>query len=157
MATGKVVQILGPVVDIEFAPEQLPEIYNALETRIDSRKLVLEVQQHMGNNWVRAVAMSSTDGLKRGTDVADTGAAISVPVGEETLGRMFNVLGETIDEGGPVKTELRYSIHRPAPAFDELETTPSVFETGLKVIDLIAPFVKGGKAKALGVMRARRD
>ncbi|HEX9014647.1 MAG TPA: F0F1 ATP synthase subunit beta [Chloroflexota bacterium] len=150
MATGKVVQILGPVVDVEFAPEQLPAIYNALETRIDSHKLVLEVQQHLGNNWVRAVAMSSTDGLKRGVDVTDTGSSISVPVGEETLGRMFNVLGDPIDEGGPVKTEQRYSIHRPAPKFDDLETTPQVFETGLKVIDLIAPFMKGGKVGVFG-------
>lgn len=150
MATGKIVQILGPVVDVEFPPEQLPEIYNALETRIDGRRLVLEVQQHLGNNWVRAVAMSSTDGLKRESDVVDTGAPISVPVGEKTLGRIFNVLGETIDEGAPVQAEQRYSIHRPAPSFEEQETVPQVFETGLKVIDLIAPFVKGGKVGVFG-------
>ncbi len=150
MATGKIVQILGPVVDEEFPPEQLPDIYHALETRIDSRRLVLEVQQHLGNNWVRAVAMSSTDGLRRETDVIDTGAPISVPVGEQTLGRIFNVLGDVIDEGEPVKAEKKYSIHRPAPSFEEQETVPQVFETGLKVIDLIAPFVKGGKVGVFG-------
>jgi F-type H+/Na+-transporting ATPase subunit beta len=150
LATGKVVQILGPVVDVEFPPEQLPGIYNALETRIDGRRLVLEVQQHLGNNWVRAVAMSTTDGLKRNSDVTDTGAPITVPVGKETLGRIFNVLGDPIDEQGPVHAEKHYSIHRPAPSFDEQETTPKVFETGLKVIDLVAPFVKGGKVGVFG-------
>ena len=150
MATGKVVQIFGPVVDVEFEPEQLPAIYNALETRIDGRRLVLEVQQHMGNNWVRTVAMSSTDGLKRDSEVTDTGSPITVPVGDQTLGRIFNVLGEPIDEQGPVETKLRYSIHRPAPSFEELETTPRVFETGMKVIDLIAPFMKGGKVGVFG-------
>ncbi len=150
MATGKVVQIFGPVVDVEFEPEQLPAIYNALETRIDGRRLVLEVQQHMGNNWVRTVAMSSTDGLKRDSEVTDTGSPITVPVGDQTLGRIFNVLGEPIDEQGPVETKLRYSIHRPAPSFEEQETTPRVFETGMKVIDLIAPFMKGGKVGVFG-------
>ena len=150
MATGKVVQVLGPVVDVEFPPEELPEIYSAVETTIDGRKLVMEVQQHLGNDWVRAVAMSSTDGLKRETEVVDTGSPITVPVGNETLGRIFNVLGDPIDEQGPVETKLRYSIHRPAPSFDEQETTPTVFETGLKVIDLIAPFVKGGKVGVFG-------
>jgi F-type H+-transporting ATPase subunit beta len=150
LATGKIVQILGPVVDVEFPPEQLPGIYNALETRIDGRRLVLEVQQHLGNNWVRAVAMSSTDGLKRETEVLDMESPITVPVGEKTLGRIFNVLGEPIDEGGPVEAEERYSIHRPAPSFEEQETIPHVFETGLKVIDLIAPFVKGGKTGVFG-------
>jgi len=150
LATGRVVQVFGAVVDVEFAPEQLPQIYNALETEIDGRKLVLEVQQHLGNNWVRAVAMSSTDGLRRDNPVVDTGSPITVPVGEETLGRIFNVLGEPIDELGPVNTELRYSIHRPAPSFDEQETTPQLFETGIKVIDLIAPFQKGGKVGVFG-------
>jgi len=150
LATGKVVQILGPVVDVEFPPEQLPGIYNALETRIDDRRLVMEVQQHLGNNWVRAVAMSTTDGLRRGSEIVDTGSSITVPVGPETLGRIFNVLGEPIDEQGPVQTQQRYSIHRPAPSFEEQETTPTVFETGLKVIDLIAPFVKGGKVGVFG-------
>jgi len=150
LATGRVVQVLGPVVDVEFPPEQLPAIYNAIETEIDGRKVVLEVQQHMGNNWVRAVAMSSTDGLKREAAVVDTGASISVPVGRETLGRIFNVLGDPIDELGPVVTEKRYPIHRPAPSFDEMQTTPQLFETGLKVIDLIAPFMKGGKVGVFG-------
>ena len=150
MSVGKVVQIFGPVVDVEFPPDRLPEIYNALEGRIDGRKLVLEVQQHLGNNWVRAVAMSSTDGLKRNSEMTDTGDPIKVPVGPETLGRIFNVLGETIDEGPPVETEMKYSIHRPAPSFEEQETTPQVFETGIKVIDLIAPFVKGGKIGVFG-------
>ncbi len=150
MTTGRVVQVFGAVVDVEFPPEQLPHIYNALKTDIDGKTLVLEVQQHLGNNWVRAVAMSSTDGLSRGNAVADTGAPIQVPVGKETLGRIFNVLGEAIDEMGPVKTELRYSIHRPAPSFDEQDTTPQIFETGIKVIDLIAPFQKGGKVGVFG-------
>jgi F-type H+-transporting ATPase subunit beta len=150
LATGKVVQVFGAVVDVEFPPEQLPQIYNALETEIGGKKLVLEVQQHLGNNWVRAVAMSSTDGLRRDDVVVDTGSPITVPVGKETLGRIFNVLGEPIDELGPVITEQRYSIHRPAPSFEEQETTPQIFETGIKVIDLIAPFQKGGKVGVFG-------
>ncbi len=150
MATGKVVQVFGAVVDVEFPPEQLPQIYNALETEIGGKRLVLEVQQHLGNNWVRAVAMSSTDGLKRNNQVIDSGSPIKVPVGKETLGRIFNVLGEPIDELGPVATELKYSIHRPAPSFEEQETTPQIFETGIKVIDLIAPFQKGGKVGVFG-------
>ncbi|MGI5836844.1 MAG: F0F1 ATP synthase subunit beta [Chloroflexota bacterium] len=150
MATGKVVQVLGAVVDVEFPPDQLPEIYNALETDINGKKLVLETQQHLGNNWVRAVAMSSTDGLKRDSEVIDTGGPIAVPVGRETLGRIFNVLGEPIDELGEVDAKKRYPIHRPAPSFDEMQTTPQLFETGLKVIDLIAPFMKGGKVGVFG-------
>ena len=150
MATGKVVQVFGAVVDVEFPPEQLPHIYNALETHFGGKRLMLEVQQHLGNNWIRAVAMSSTDGLKRENPVIDTGAPIKVPVGKETLGRIFNVLGEPIDEMGPVETEEKYSIHRPAPSFDEQETTPHIFETGIKVIDLIAPFMKGGKVGVFG-------
>ena len=138
------------MVDVEFPPDQLPGIYNALEATIDGKRLVLEAQQHMGNNWVRTVAMTSTDGLSRGTEVLDTGAPIMVPVGEQTLGRIFNVLGEPIDEQGPVITEERYSIHRPAPSFEEQETTPILFETGIKVIDLIAPFQKGGKVGVFG-------
>ena len=150
METGKVVQVSGPVVDVEFPQDQLPGIYNALEATIDGKRLVLEAQQHMGNNWVRTVAMTSTDGLSRGTEVLDTGAPIMVPVGEQTLGRIFNVLGEPIDEHGPVITEERYSIHRPAPSFEEQETTPILFDTGIKVIDLIAPFQKGGKVGVFG-------
>ena len=137
-------------MDVEFPPDQLPEIYNALETDINGKKLVLETQQHLGNNWVRAVAMSSTDGLKRDSEVIDTGGPIAVPVGRETLGRIFNVLGEPIDELGEVDAKKRYPIHRPAPSFDEMQTTPQLFETGLKVIDLIAPFMKGGKVGVFG-------
>ncbi|MBM2810531.1 MAG: synthase beta subunit [Chloroflexi bacterium] len=148
---GTLVQIIGPVVDVEFPPDQLPEIFNAIEVQLaDGGKLVAETQQHLGNNWVRAVAMTTTDGLRRGAEVIDTGAPISVPVGPETLGRIFNVLGEPIDLGPPVATELRYSIHRPAPSFEEQEVTPHIFETGLKVVDLIAPFKKGGKIGVFG-------
>ncbi len=149
-AIGQVVQVQGAVVDVEFNPEEMPEIYDALEIGSDSDKLVLEVQQHLGNNWVRCVAMSSTDGLSRGTDVSGTGASISVPVGPATLGRIFNVLGEPIDERGPVEAETRYPIHRDAPEFDEQSTKTEVFETGLKVVDLIAPFTKGGKTGIFG-------
>ncbi len=151
---GKVVQIIGPVIDAEFPPEQLPEIYNALKisTETDAGKveLVVEVQQHLPNNQVRAVGMSSTDGLVRGAEVIDTGAPISMPVGEETLGRMFNVLGETVDNGDEVKTKEKYPIHREAPAFEDLEPTTEIFETGIKVIDLLAPYVKGGKTGLFG-------
>ncbi len=150
-ATGRVVQILGGVVDVEFPAEQLPEIYEAVEVlRDDEQPLVLEVQKHLGNNWVRCVAMGATDGLKRGMTVRATGAPISVPVGESVLGRIFNVLGEPVDEAGPVEAKQRYPIHRPAPAFEEQSTTVEVFETGLKVIDLIAPFTKGGKTGIFG-------
>ncbi len=152
--TGKVIQVIGPVIDVEFPPEKLPAIYNALKisTETDAGKveLVVEVQQHLPNNRVRAVGMSSTDGLVRGTEVIDTGAPISMPVGEETLGRMFNVLGETVDNGPPVKTAEKYPIHRPAPDFDTLEPTTEIFETGIKVIDLLAPYVKGGKTGLFG-------
>ncbi|NPA93102.1 MAG: F0F1 ATP synthase subunit beta [Chloroflexi bacterium] len=150
-ATGRVVQILGGVVDVEFPAEQLPEIYEAVEVlRDDDQPLVLEVQKHLGNNWVRCVAMGATDGLKRGMTVRATGAPISVPVGENVLGRIFNVLGEPVDEAGPVEAKERYPIHRPAPKFEEQSTTVEVFETGLKVIDLIAPFTKGGKTGIFG-------
>ena len=143
---GRIVQIIGPVVDIEFPADNLPEIYNAVQVhREDGSTLVLETQQHLGNNWVRTVAMSTTDGLSRGVEAIDTGAPITIPVGPETLGRLFNVLGEPIDLKGDVDCDQHYPIHRPAPALDEQEVTPQVFETGLKVIDLIAPFRKGGK------------
>ncbi len=150
-ATGKIVQITGVVVDIEFPADQLPEIYNAVETAMpDGQRLVLEVQQHLGNDRVRAVAMSTTDGLRRGQDVLDTGASIAVPVGPGTLGRIFNVTGEPIDEQGPVQaTEFR-PIHREAPGFDEQSTAIEILETGSKVIDLIAPFTKGGKIGVFG-------
>ena len=156
MSKGTIVQIIGPVVDAQFSEKDLPAIYNALETTIGKNKLTLEVQQHLGEGLVRAVAMSSTDGLKRGTAVSDTGAPISVPVGDEVLGRLFNVLGETIDNKGAVKTlpagrqVKRMPIHRSAPSFDEQSVTSEVFETGIKVIDLLAPFVKGGKVGLFG-------
>jgi len=141
-------------VDVEFADSALPAIYNALEVNYDlggkSNKLVLEVQQHLGEGWVRTVAMGTSEGLKRGMPAADTGAPISVPVGEGVLGRVFNVLGEPVDERGPVKFEKRYPIHRPAPRLDEQETKPQILETGIKVIDLICPFTKGGKVGAFG-------
>ncbi len=150
-ATGRVVQILGGVVDVEFPAEQLPEIYEAVKVlRDDEQPLVLEVQKHLGNNWVRCVAMGATDGLKRGMAVEATGAPISVPVGPEVLGRIFNVLGETVDGSENVQAATVYPIHRPAPAFEEQSTSVEVFETGLKVIDLIAPFTKGGKTGIFG-------
>jgi F-type H+-transporting ATPase subunit beta len=148
---GQVIQITGPVVDIEFPAGQLPAILNAVEIQREGHEpLVCEVAQHLGNNWVRTVAMTSTDGLARGADARDTGGPISVPVGPETLGRVFNVLGEPIDGKPAPKTEQRYPIHRAAPEFEELTTATEVFETGLKVIDLIAPFAKGGKVGIFG-------
>lgn len=151
MATGIVTQILGPVVDVEFPADQLPEIYNAVEIDGgDGNRLVLETQSHLGNDSVRTVAMSSTEGLRRGTKAVDTGQPIAVPVGPETLGRIFNVIGEPVDEQGPVKTEQTSPIHRPAPSFEEQATSIEMFETGIKVIDLIAPFTKGGKTGVFG-------
>jgi F-type H+-transporting ATPase subunit beta len=149
-ATGKVVQVIGPVVDVEFPAEQLPEIYNAVEIQRDGDSLVAEAQLHLGNNWVRCVAMGSTDGLQRGMPAVDTGGPITVPVGPPTLGRIFNVLGQPVDEGPPVESELRYPIHRPSPALTEQSVTPEVFTTGMKVIDLVAPFRKGGKVGVFG-------
>lgn len=150
-STGRVVQVLGGVVDVEFPSENLPEIYEAVEVpRADREPLVLEVEKHMGENWVRCVAMDSTDGLQRGIPARRTGESISVPVGPSTLGRVFNVLGRPIDEQGEVESELYYPIHRPAPEFEEQSTRVEVFETGLKVIDLIAPFTKGGKTGIFG-------
>jgi len=149
---GKIHQVIGPVVDVKFSAEggHLPEIYNALEVQGVSPKLTLEVASHLGGNVVRTVAMSSTDGLRRGMEVNDTGEMISVPVGEGTLGRMFNVTGDAIDGKGEVAAEKRYPIHREAPAFHEQSTKTQVFETGIKVIDLICPFVKGGKVGLFG-------
>jgi F-type H+-transporting ATPase subunit beta len=150
-ATGKIVQIQGGVVDCEFDEAILPEIYHAIEVpRRDQESLVLEVQKHLGHNLVRCVAMDTTDGLQRGMEAIGTGAAISVPVGPNTLGRIFNVLGRPIDDLGPVRSDTRYEIHRPAPPFEEQSTRVEVFETGLKVIDLIAPFTKGGKTGVFG-------
>jgi F-type H+-transporting ATPase subunit beta len=150
-ANGTVVQVLGPVVDVQFPPDQLPEIYYALEVVPEGGEpLTLEVQQHLGNDWVRTVAMSSTDGLRRGMDVKNMGAPITVPVGRETLGRILNVVGAPIDQAGPVEAKVEYPIHRPAPAFEDQSTQIEVFETGIKVIDLIAPFTKGGKTGIFG-------
>jgi F-type H+-transporting ATPase subunit beta len=150
-STGRVVQIQGAVVDCAFPPGEMPEIYESIEVdREQGEKLVLEVQRHLGDNWVRTVAMDSTDGLQRGLPVHATGAPIRVPVGEPTLGRMFNVLGTPIDERGTVEASTYYPIHRPAPSFDEQSTRVEVFETGLKVIDLIAPFTRGGKTGIFG-------
>ncbi len=148
---GRVVQITGPVVDIEFPAGKLPGIYNAVEIQREGQDpLTCEVQQHLGNNWVRSVAMTTTDGLARGAAVVDTGAPISVPVGEATLGRVFDVLGLPIDNKGPVAAELKLPIHRAPPPFDQQTTEVEVFETGLKVIDLICPFRKGGKIGIFG-------
>ncbi|RLL54077.1 F0F1 ATP synthase subunit beta [Mariprofundus sp. EBB-1] len=149
MSTGNIIQVIGPVVDIRFNAGELPGIYNAL--KMTDPKLTLEVQQHVGNNTVRAIAMGSTDGLIRGMEVSDTGAPIQVPVGEATLGRIMNVLGEGIDfEGEEVASETRWSIHRTAPSFDELSPASDILETGIKVIDLIAPIAKGGKVGLFG-------
>jgi F-type H+-transporting ATPase subunit beta len=147
---GRVVQVMGPVIDVEFPPGELPEIYDALEIPRDDGRLVAEVQQHLGNNWVRCVAMDTTDGLSRGTEAIATGGPIKVPVGTATLGRIFNVIGEPIDNAGPVEAEQYYPIHRPAPGFEEQVTEPEFLETGLKVIDLIAPFTRGGKTGVFG-------
>ncbi len=150
MNIGKISQVIGPVVDVEFEKE-LPEIYSALEVKLDEKsKLVLETHQHLGGNRVRAVAMGSTDGLRRQMEVTDTGAPISVPVGKETLGRMFNLLGEPIDGMPDAKTKSRFPIHRPTPAFTDQSTEAEILETGIKVIDLICPFLKGGKIGLFG-------
>jgi F-type H+/Na+-transporting ATPase subunit beta len=152
---GKVVQVIGPVLDVEFEPEHLPEIYNAVELEWsgddgEAHRLVCEVAQHIGRHQVRAVAMDSTDGVRRGLEVRDTGQAISVPVGEAALGRILNVLGEPVDEAGPVDAAERWPIHRDPPKFVDLEPKTEIFETGIKVIDLIAPYVKGGKTGLFG-------
>ncbi len=149
-SVGRVIAITGPVVDIEFPAGHLPAILSAVVLRSPSGDVTCEVQQHLGNNWVRTVAMTATDGLARGIDAVDTGAPISVPVGPNTLGRVFNVLGDPIDGQGPVESETRYPIHRDAPAFEDQTTQTEVFETGIKVIDLIAPFAKGGKVGIFG-------
>jgi F-type H+-transporting ATPase subunit beta len=153
-SVGKIVQVIGPVVDVEFADGHLPALYNALtiDYKIGDKqmKMTLEVQQHLGEGWVRAVCMSLAEGLKRGNEVKDTGAPISVPVGEGVLGRIFNVLGNPTDERGPVTFTKRYPIHRPAPTLLDQDTKATVLETGIKVIDLICPFTKGGKVGAFG-------
>ena len=159
---GTVEEIQGVVVEVAFKPDELPEIYNALEVKLErygdeereeeagTGTLVLEVQQHLGDDRVRAVAMDATDGLARGTNVRDTGGPITVPVGRETLGRIFNLLGDPIDEGGDVETEERWPIHRPAPSVEDLTPTREILETGIKVIDLLAPYAKGGKVGLFG-------
>src|SRR5882724_7484355 len=153
MNKGKIVQIIGPVVDVEFSGS-LPGIYNALTVEYSvlgkPTKLTLEVQQHLGDNWLRAIAMSSTEGLKRGFEVVDTGGPISMPVGDGVMGRVFDVCGNPVDERGPVKAEKFYPIHRPAPQLVDQSTSPQVLPTGIKVIDLICPFLKGGKVGAFG-------
>src|SRR5580700_403576 len=154
MNKGKIVQVIGPVVDIEF-PEGLPSIYNAVTVNFDTpghgqTKLTLEVQQHLGDNWVRAVAMSTTEGLKRGYEVTDSGGPISMPVGEAVMGRVFNVTGDPVDEQGPVKADKYNPIHRAAPPLVDQSTSPQILTTGIKVIDLICPFLKGGKVGAFG-------
>ena len=151
---GKIVQVIGPVVDVEFPPGKLPNIFNALTISQGSGEtgdqLTMEVAQHLGENRVRAVSMSSTDGLVRGLEVVDTGAPISIPVGKETLGRIMNVLGDPVDGFGPVPTKKRWSIHRPAPALEDQETKTEVLETGIKVVDLLEPYAKGGKVGLFG-------
>jgi F-type H+-transporting ATPase subunit beta len=148
--TGFISQIIGPVLDIEFPNGELPKVYNALIIGSDDASVVCEVQQLLGNNKVRAVSMTSTDGLKRGASVVDTGAPISVPVGTKTLGRIFNVLGEAVDEMGPCDAPSTLPIHRSSPAFTDLETKPEIFETGIKVVDLLAPYRRGGKIGLFG-------
>jgi F-type H+-transporting ATPase subunit beta len=150
MAKGKVAQVIGTVVDIKYPPDELPALFNAIEIPTDGSKIVLEAQEHIGNNWVRCLALSPTDGLARGAEAIDTGAALTVPVGRATLGRLFNVMGEPLDNLGPVKAKERWQIHRSPPSFQDQETTTQILETGLKVIDLITPFTKGGKVGAYG-------
>jgi len=150
VAKGKVVQVMGTVVDMEFPPDELPSVNNGIEIPLDSGKVIVEAQQHIGNNWVRGVALTSTDGLVRGAEAIDMGSSITVPVGRATLGRLFNVFGEPLDGLGEVKAERRLPIHRPPPPLVEQETTPQLLETGLKVIDLITPFTRGGKVGAYG-------
>jgi len=150
MAKGKVTQVIGTVVDVVFPPDELPALYNAVEIDADGSKMVLEVQEHMGNNWVRCLALSPTDGLGRGAEVVDTGAALRVPVGKATLGRLFDVMGEPLDNLGAVKAKEHWPIHRPSPSLEEQSTSTEMLETGIKVIDLITPFIKGGKIGAYG-------
>lgn len=150
MNKGIIHQIIGPVIDIKFREEEMPELLNAVEIDFEGRRIVTEVAQHVGDDVARCIALSSTDGLKRGMEATDTGEPIKVPVGKEVLGRMFNVIGETIDEKGAVESEMKASIHRAAPAFEEQDTSAQIFETGIKVIDLIAPYTRGGKVGLFG-------
>jgi F-type H+-transporting ATPase subunit beta len=148
-ATGRVVQVIGTVVDVEFPPDQLPSVYNAIEIDNNGERVVAEVQQHLGNNWVRSLTMTSTDGLRRGAEAVDTGQPIAVPVGPNTLGRLFDVLGTPLDNMGAVEGD-RMPIHREPPSFEEQETEPQVLETGIKIVDLIAPLARGGKVGLYG-------
>ena len=151
MNKGTIQEIIGPVIDIKFSQDELPELLNAIEIRLDNeRTIVAEVEQHKGDDQVRCISLSSTDGLRRGMEAVDTGSPIRVPVGREVLGRLFNVLGNPIDNKGPVNTERTDSIHRPAPSFEDQNTESEIFETGIKVIDLIAPYAKGGKVGLFG-------
>ena len=147
---GRVVQIIGTVVDVEFPPEELPTIFSALELELEGERLVLEVEQHVGNSWARCLALGPTDGLARGIEVTDTGQPVTVPVGQPSLGRLFNVVGDAIDNLGPVDAGVTWPIHRPAPSFAEQRGTTDILETGIKVFDLITPFAKGGKIGAYG-------
>ena len=147
---GHVVQIIGTVVDVEFPADGLPGVYSAVNVQVNGENLVMEVQQHLGNNWVRCLAMGATEGLSRGTEAVDQGEPISVPVGKGALGRLFNVLGDPLDGLGVVASEERWPIHRDPPAFEEQETSTQMLETGIKVIDLISPFARGGKIGAYG-------
>ena len=150
MNKGKIHQIIGPVIDIKFNEDEMPELLNAVNIEFQGRTIVTEVAQHKGDDVARCIALSSTDGLRRGMEAVDTGAPIQVPVGKEVLGRMFNVIGETIDEKGEIDTDLVASIHREAPSFEEQDTSAQIFETGIKVIDLIAPYTRGGKVGLFG-------
>ncbi len=150
MNKGIIHQIIGPVIDIKFKEDEMPELLNAVNIEYQGKTIVTEVAQHIGDDVARCIALSSTDGLSRGMEAVDTGDAIKVPVGKEVLGRMFNVIGETIDEKGDVGTELKAAIHRAAPPFEEQDTSAQIFETGIKVIDLIAPYTKGGKVGLFG-------
>jgi F-type H+-transporting ATPase subunit beta len=150
MAKGKVVQVIGSVVDLEFPPDELPALFNAVEIKTGDNSFMLEVQSHLGNNWVRCLSFSPTDGLARGVEAVDTGAPISVPVGRACLGRIFDVTGQSLDNLGEVKSEEKWQIHRKPPSFEEQETSSQMLETGIKVIDLIAPFARGGKIGAYG-------
>ena len=147
---GTVIQVMGPVLDIRFGDGQLPDLLSAVEVPNGENTIVAEVAQHIGDNVVRCIAMSSTDGLQRGVEATDTGAPISVPVGEGCLGRVFNLLGQPIDEAGPVTAQDRWPIHRPAPSYEEQQSATEILETGIKVIDLICPYAKGGKIGLFG-------
>ena len=150
MATGKIVQVIGTVVDVEFPSEEMPGVFNALETKVGDQKLILEVEQHIGNNWVRCIDLGPTEGLSRGVDAVDTGDAISVPVGDVTLGRLFNTLGEPLDGLEEIEAKEQWPIHRQPPSFEDQATEVEVLETGIKVLDLMTPFTKGGKIGAFG-------